>query len=74
MQRSMSVATLYRDLFVTTAARPPRESSGTLEVWTSPVTAPDEVCTKPVWSEARQRKWLFINFEQNARIDEEDRQ
>ena len=37
----------FRDLFVITSAQPPRESSGTLAVWTSPVTAPDEVCTKP---------------------------
>lgn len=68
----MSVATLYRDLFVTTAARPPRESSGTLAVWTSPVTAPDEVCARPVRSGVYQSSWLFIYIRQNARIDEED--
>ena len=64
----------FRDLFVITSAQPPRESSGTLAVWTSPVTAPDEVCTKPVRSEAHQRNWLFIIIEQNVRIGEEDRQ
>ena len=69
----MLLATLYRDLFVTTAARLPLVQSETLAVWTSSVTAPDEVCTKPVRSEAHRRNWIFIIIEQNVRIDEEDR-
>lgn len=74
MQGSMLVATLYRDLPVTTAAQPPRESSGTLAVWTSLVTAPDEVCARPAWSRVHQSSYLFNYIRQNARIDEEDRQ
>lgn len=74
MRRTVSAFASYRDLSVITAAQPPRESSGTLAVWTSPVTAPDEVYTKPVRSEAHQRNWLFIIIEQNVRIGEEDRQ
>ena len=74
MQRSASTFVPYRDPTVIATAQPPRESSGTLAVWTSPVTAPDEVRAKPVWSEVHQRNWLFINIELNAKIDEEDRQ
>ena len=62
MRRTVSAFASYRDLSVITAAQPPRESSGTLAVWTSPVTAPDEVRAKPVWSEVHQRNWLFINI------------
>lgn len=72
MRRTVSAFASYRDLFVTTAAQPPRESSGTLMPWTTHGTVPDEVCTKPVRSEAHQRNWLFIIIEQNVRIDEED--
>ena len=53
----------HRDLSVITTAQPPRESSGTLAVWTSLVTATDEVCARPVRSEVHQRNQLFINIE-----------
>jgi len=57
------------DLSVITAAQPPRESSGTLAVWTSHVTAPDEVCAKPVWPEVHQNNRPFIYIRQNAKIN-----
>ena len=72
MQRSASSFVRYRDLTVIAAAQPLHESSGTLAAWTSPATAPDEVCTKPARSGVYQSSWLFIYIRQNARIDEED--
>lgn len=58
--KSMLVATLYRDLFVTTVARPIRNLSGTLAACASHTTLPDEERARSIQPEVRQHSWLFI--------------
>ena len=72
MQRTASAFVPYRDPTVITAAQPPRESSGTLSAWTSPVIAPDEACNRAVYSKTHQNNLLVIHIKQDISIDEED--